>query len=255
MTEAQDRSVTAKALTNALQLALSVFAIGLPALYAMGRVYQEGYWNSIQLPPLMGYALEDYVYTGFVAIFNAAGRAVGGGTLGYLVIAGLVLTFFACYIVVLDKWLIPTVKRRLRSIGERSNVSEKKPAWLVDLTRLIGIAWTTLTTVSFLFFVLFLCIALPLVGMHKAGKSQAERDKKQLVQHGGRPLKYGTEPVLHYKDDSGVMRASLMLQCSQQWCVIFDNGFFSAVRLDDVIRIDHCPRQAQLKGIVEVCAD
>lgn len=255
MTESSERASPAKVLANLFQFALAVFAIGVPTLYAMGRVYLEAYWGALQLPQLDALALEDYVYLGFVASFNSAGRAMDVGTFGYLLIAGVVLTAFACYIVVLDKWLIPTIRKRLRDIGERVNISlEGKRVWIADLSRLVGVIWATLSTLAVLFFIAFIGIALPLVWMHRAGEQQASFDRKRLTEF-GRPQMFTAEPILHYKDGEGRRRASLMLSCSEQWCVIFEDRLFAAVKTDAVERIDHCTHRVRLKNGAEICSE
>lgn len=255
-----DRAGVVQRISAVLPLALGVIAFGVPVLYTLGRVYTESYWDELQLPSsVVSYGVEDYVYLGFVAIFNAVARSfssAGNGTLRYLLVVTAAVVAIALYWVALDKWAAPTLKRQAQRVRAwLSTTKIPNRHWLVDTAKVASGLWLLGSVFVIAFAIAFFFVALPLAGVYQAGKLQAKRDQSKLLAVGEVPTKYGARPVLHYRDGFGVGKASLLLQCTDQWCVAYEGGFFAAIKADAVERIDHCPKYVQLQNGVAACAD
>jgi len=259
MNERNDKGPPAQRLAAAFQLALSALAFGVPILYVMGRVYAEGYWSGLHLPPsMMEHGVEDYLYLGFVGLFNASARLfalLGLGTLRYILAAAGVLIVLATYVVALDKWFVPTIKRLSRSIDAKLTHWEgDRRGWWATISKLVMALWFAAAAICLFLFVAFFVAVLPVLAMHKAGTSQAEQVRKRLSAAGTDPSKDRATPVLRYRDDTGAFRTALLVECSAQWCFVFERGAFSAVPSQAVARIDHCPGRLDLRSGYPVCA-
>lgn len=259
MNERNDKGPPAQRLAAAFQLALSTLAFGVPILYVMGRVYAEGYWSGLHLPPsMMEHGVEDYLYLGFVGLFNAGARlfaVLGLGALRYILAAAGVLIVLATYVVALDKWFVPTIKRLSRNIDTKLTHWEgDRRGWWATISKLAMALWFGAAAICLFLLVAFFVAVLPVLLMHNAGTTQADQVRKRLSAAGTDPNKDRAIPVLRYRDDTGALKAALLVECSAQWCFVFESGAFSAVPSQGVARIDHCRWGLDLRSGSPACA-
>lgn len=259
MSEQRDNAAVAPRLAAALQVVLGAIAFGVPILYAMGRVYIEGYWSGLQLPAsLARYGVEDYLYLGFIGILNSGARlfaSLGFGAVRYVVVAVCVLALLAFYAVALDKLVAPTLQRLVANFDAKIVSWEKgRRDWWTSVARMAMTFWFVALILTMFLFVLFFVAVLPVAFMHKAGGGQAAQVRKTMMEGLSSPVKSRALSILYYQD-ADVRRASLLLECSEQWCVVYEGGVFNAVRTDDVIRIEHCRRRLEIKNGTPSCVD
>jgi hypothetical protein len=228
---------------SAIEIFLKVFAIGVPVLYLLGRVYVEGYWGDIDLSAsLMKYSAEDYVYFGFAVGLNrifAGINGIPGGALGGLAVVAAVLAVVTTIIVVVRRWAIPLLKARIILAEQRMRTwRENEPGLILQLARPFAAMAQASYTLLFYFFLTIFVAALPIVVAVEAGKGAARKDREKLS---GMLLDKPSGPgaFLHLRNESGSTQVHVLLACSPEWCVVLDRGDFVAVPSTDVRRIDH----------------
>lgn len=107
----------------ALEFVVKLVAIGVPILYALGRIYSDSYWHELGLTSsLMGDSAEDYLYIGFSSIVVAGARLLGVdvySTLAYAALVALVVASLTVIAEIVDRWLSKLINKRVTALRER----------------------------------------------------------------------------------------------------------------------------------------
>ena len=116
------------------EVVLRLFAIVVPALYAMGRFYASSWWQGIGLPSsLERYAFEDYLFLGFYAVLGSVGEyyigEVGWRLLQAPLVVALCVLFYLTVNGALD-WLA----REIRLAATRL-LAMRRFRWLAPVVR------------------------------------------------------------------------------------------------------------------------
>ena len=241
------QQITAPALStrvaNALEFIVKIVVIGVPVLYALGRIYLESYWQALHLPSsLMHNATEDYLYFGFVAVVEGLARGLGFApytALGYAALVAMAVAVLSFVALLIDRWLGPMARAQLARVDRR--IAALKDSKHVDGIRsaLIGaVVWGALTSFVMLLFMAVLLVFLPIVFAANAGKRKANTDINEQMQHQTQQGRATPVSIAHYSND-GVPMAAPLLDCAETWCVVFDQGAFVAIPRSNVVRIDH----------------
>ena len=245
-----------KWLTAALSYVVPVFAIGIPVLYVLGRVYKEAYWAKLQIPyTLMDYPVEDYLYWGFVAIANGLFRLLNQlplGPLGTWLLTILGLALMLALIVSLRRWLGAGLTRFVHSMEMKLRAwKANEDKWHVQFGRpllMIG-QWINGAFLTFLLAILVLAVSIE--GAKSAGQYAAEQTIK-YVRHSSSITVGDARAIAHLKGEPST-QSGVLLECTSTWCVISRRTEFVAVRVEDVARVDHCPATQTLPNGAVVC--
>ena len=221
-----------------------VFAIGVPVLYVLGRIYKETYWDTLQIPySLMDYPIEDYLYWGFVAISNELFRLVNRmplGPLGTWLLTILALALSLALMVSLRRWLgsvLLSFDRWLRpQVTEWKNNKDK---WHVQVALPLLVIGQWINGIFLSALLVVLVLALSIAGASAAGRHAADEARKR-IRHSYNVTMGDARPIAHLKGEPSTQSGAL-LECAASWCVLSRRGEFVAVRVDDISRVDHCP--------------
>lgn len=234
----------------AIEFIVKVVAIGVPILYALGRIYSDSYWQELHLPSsLMGYSAEDYLYFGFTSLVSGLARLVGVEpytTMAYAALAALVAAAMTILAAFLDTWMGRVLKKYATKFEQK--IGEWKQSKHGKLVRhvVFGAAIGTGSFVVMMFLVaLSLCVFLPIVFAATEGKRQASIERDRLTQPQPKQGQPALSPLVYY-ESRGTRASARLMECSDSWCVVFSQEAFVAIPRSDVYRVDQGwePRQA-----------
>jgi hypothetical protein len=211
------------------EVVLRLFAIVVPALYAMGRFYASSWWQGIGLPSsLERYAFEDYLFLGFYAVLGSVGEYYIGEVGWRLLQAPLVVALCVLFYLTINgamDWLA----REIRLAATRL-LAMRRFQWLAPVVRTPFVrvpaisAAITLPILSALTTLLFFII-LPLVLAEKAGARDARRLEERLA----KGVDVSAFPKVHASQGLRLPGDARLVQCTPEWCVVFSNGAFHAL--------------------------
>lgn len=254
---ATQRTVRDVAIT-AIELFVKTFAIGVPVLYVLGRAYKEAFWEHVSLSiSLMAYSVEDYLYWGFAVVLNKLFAGLGwmpAGPIGAMLGLAAVLALISSLIVVLRRWVLPTLKDRILLAERRMREwRANDQSLLIQFLRPFVAMGVACYTLVFYFLLAILIAASPVLLAYKAGVHDAQQARKRLMGNG--PVReLDIRALVHLRGEASPYQVGLLLECSSQWCVMLRRGDFVAVRQDDIARIDHCPATKLLANGALICA-
>ena len=224
-----------------LSTVTSIFGIAVPLLYVIGRVYKEAYWERIGTSAsLIRYGVEDYLYFGFSAMFNAILRLLIKLPLGalapLLAVVGLV-ALVSLFLVLLKNALTrgSTLRRPLRRAFKHVDTWKKKGAMDAQFVSYFVSMIQYPNTVLFYFLSLILLIAATILGAHESGKYSAGRDLRSLLVKPDVTSDI-TTPYVHFTGHSGATSGHL-IECNSEWCVVLVGGQSMAISKTSVTGI------------------
>ena len=243
MTDQQDSTRSTRArLAGALEFVVKTAAIGVPILYALGRVYAESYWGALHLPSgLMGYSVDDYLYFGFLSIILWVSHLLGVGPYSAMakgLLLGLGVGAVAAAAAWVDRWLSRRLSARAAAFRER--LAEAKQSKHASALHGLQVGAVVSSGVSFLLLSLLAAIALillPLLLAANIGKAQARVDLAHLS---GQRTGTGASqsPIEAHYTFEGERVSAPLLECSEGWCVVLKHGTVAAIPRADVFEID-----------------
>lgn len=227
---------------GALEQLIKVVVIGAPVLYTLGRVYASSYWRELHLPSsLMDYSTEDYLYMGFISIVNGIARAIGlepYTTMAHAIVFTLLVALLATAAHYIDRWISRGMRARIVAFQQRVEEAKKsKHGSLIHAAQFAAAVWSGLTIVVFVLFCSFVLLVIPIALVDGAGKQQAIIERNEQAQRPARTGAYVRPPILTQYVSDGVPLKAQLVECSEQWCVIFDQGDFAAIPSEAVHRI------------------
>ncbi|KAF1708653.1 hypothetical protein [Pseudoxanthomonas sacheonensis] len=245
-----------KWLTTALSYVVPVFAIGIPVLYVLGRVYKEAYWAKLQIPySLLDYPVEGYLYSGFVAITNGLFRLVNWlplGPLGAWLLTTLGLALILALVVSLRRWLGTGLTRFVHSMEKKlRSWKANEDKWHVQIGRPLLIIGQWINGAFLTFLLAILLLAVFVAAANSAGQYAAEQTVKYVRQSSS--ITVGNARAIAHLRGEPSTQSGILLECSSAWCVISRRGEFVAVRAEDVLLVDHCPATQILPNGAVVC--
>lgn len=211
------------------EVVLRLFAIVVPALYAMGRFYASSWWQGIGLPAsLERYAFEDYLFLGFYAALGSIGEYyigdVGWRLLQAPLVVALCVLFYLTVNGALD-WIIREIRRAAVAV-----LAMRRLRWLAPIVRTPFVrvpalsAAITLPILSALT-TLFFFMLLPLLLAENAGARDARRLKERLE----KGVDLDAFPRAHAAPGMRLPAGARLIQCTPEWCVVFADRAFHAL--------------------------
>jgi hypothetical protein len=220
---------------------LRLFAITVPALYAMGRFYASSWWQGIGLPAsLERYAFEDYLFLGFYAALGSIGEYYIGEVEWRLLqapfVVALCVFFYLTVNGVLD-WLAIKIRGVAHRLFARPRLGWLARAVRAPFVRVPAIsAAVTLPILSALTTLLFFML-LPLLLAEKAGARDAQRLKARLskgVDVDEFPRVFAA-PGMRFPNDAR------LIQCTPEWCVVHASQGFHALPKGSIAQAGAAP--------------
>lgn len=243
-TEGDPESRLEPRLSKATALLAQGLAIALPLFYATGRIYSSGYWGELGLSAsLMDRSTPDFVYFGFVAIANALAHYVGldpYSMMGVIfAIAGLVgaLLLLAWAI---ERWLLPWLRRRAQAL----DVGALRALARHEISDRIFAAFVLALEIAFGLLALLLCCLFLFLFVALAtheGIRQATDLRKAFIKTPAQ-VKSSQSPAVWVFIDESSTPIGRLVECSSRWCVVFQDGRFSAVPASTVTSIEQRKR-------------
>ena len=238
--KAEAPSLNARA-TRTLEFIVKIVAIGVPVLYALGRIYLESYWQTLRLPSsLMGYAAEDYLYSGFMSLAVGMSRLIGVelySTMAYAAIFAAVTAALAMVMYSIDRFVGPHVRARIAASQRlRGEAKKSKQSDAIRYVQIGAAVWSVTTTIILVFTAAGVLLLLPIVLAVKAGQGQAEAERASYLQP--QSAKRGVRPILAHYESDGIEVTAPLVECSESWCVVFRLGDFVAIPRAQVLRVD-----------------
>lgn len=230
-----------KHLGAALEFILKAFALAVPLLYAMGRLYQTGYWSELGLPSsVMSGGVEETLYSGFLAVLLPTARALNINLYSSMGYAAAVAIGLALVVVVVGL-LQSIVGARLRDRSDRLRAwvleNSREPNAPVRLVMQLSTIASGLLFLILCAFVAGLLLILPLAFAVEQGKREARSaDGRMSSPHAAGKLATAQLAV------AGAVRQAPVLDCFTQWCVVRLDGRYVAVPLGDIRRLSAAPR-------------
>jgi hypothetical protein len=208
---------------------LRLFAITVPALYAMGRFYASSWWQGIGLPAsLERYAFEDYLFLGFYAALGSVGEFYGGGV-GWRILQApiLVAASVMFYLTVNNSmdWLARHARDAAADTAARPRLSWLRRFAQARLVKLPALSAAVALPLAAGLTTLFFFTLLPLVLADKAGA----RDAKKLTAKLRAGTDVGAFPVVQISPTGQLGTAARLVQCTPDWCIVFANRTFHAL--------------------------
>lgn len=211
------------------EFVLRLFAITVPALYAVGRLYAASWWETIGLPPsLERFAFEDYLFLGFYAVIGSAGafyaEGIGWRLLQAPILVGLMVLFFLSTNWVMD-WVAIRIRERAGTLLDTPRLRWMRPVVATPFVKVPAVsAAITLPLIAALTTLLFF-IVLPLVMAERAGARDAGRLRERLA----RGVDVEEFPLAHLAPGIAHSGTARLVQCTPEWCVLFAAGAFHAL--------------------------
>jgi hypothetical protein len=231
-------------IASALEFIVKVIVIGVPVLYALGRIYSDSYWQELHLPSsLMHNTTEDYLYAGFSSLVQGLVGLIGitpYTSMGYAALISLLIALLTVTALVIDRSLGPRIRGQLLRLELHFNeLKQSKHREAIRHIAIGAVVWSGLLSVLSMLMVAVLVLFLPIVFAVNAGKQQAHNDLNRLTQPKSKPGRAAPPVILaHYKSDAGQITAPL-LDCSDTWCVVLQEGSFAAIPRSEVSLVDH----------------
>lgn len=230
-----------------LELFIRIVAIGVPVLYVIGRVYAEGYWSALGLSSgLASYDVDDYLYLGFFALVNASAIALGvpgDHTFLVVIVGGLMLSFATILVITIEHWMTVFFSSHLKKADERSAEWRRKHQGAIRKfghpAVIIGAGFYALVyIVGMSLFAAFLAVLV----VHNVGIGSGRREIQRFAKLEDSPGGVREHAsTVHYVDRELTRREGLLLDCSADWCFVFQGGKFVAIPSGTVVGIGSRP--------------
>ncbi len=231
-----------------IDVLIKALAVFVPILYALGRAYAHGYYQALGLSSsLMGFSFEHYLYIGYVGISNSMASVLGltpwPVLIGvFLVIVLALLTRYLGHWFSRLHWktppLVSSVDKALQHFFHADHLPRLRKVLSLPMVLVgaMGIGW-------FLVIALLLVLVLPVAAMQSYGghEGEAEWENYRKAWHPTTNSKLG---LITYKGDANTEHRAQLVECSVEWCAVFRDGKFSAIRTDTILEIsraDHVP--------------
>lgn len=213
-----------------LELLSSLVLLGGPIFYVLGRVYLEGYWTALKVPPsLMAVDAEDYVYFGLAFVVNSLIMLIPRTGNAALWAAPLV-SIFSLAALGLCVWIFGRIRTRIRPKLRKSLArlrifcANKKSA--VEALAASASIVNAVCSAMLAFLLASLAILLPLVLAATVGRFRAERVRMEVT------TSISTYPQVVV--DGAAAASGRLLECTEKYCVVYANGKFTPVDLGEV---------------------
>lgn len=235
------------------EVVLRLFAITVPALYAMGRFYASSWWQGIGLPAsLERYAFEDYLFLGFYAALGSIGEYYIGEVEWRLLqapfVVALCVFFYLTINSVLD-WLAVQVRGLAYRLFRLPRLGWLARAVRAPFLRVPAIsAAVTLPTLSALT-TLFVFMLLPLLLAENAGARDAQRLRARL----NKGMDVDAFPRVYAAPGMSFPNGARLIQCTPEWCVVHANRGFHALPKGSIAQAGPAPilSDASSKGLLQ----
>ncbi len=208
---------------SALDGMIKLLTIAVPLLYAVGRMYVEGYWDALGLPTgLAPYRADDYLYYGGTALVLPLIELVTKGPVrvAQVVLVGVVLAIAVALWLLMTRKLQPVLLRLARYAAPRLAQWANRAVVRVVATGIPVGAAVTLFLLSAV--LLLLLTLLGLVVAINSGRATAESLRTQVTTH---PEKFAQAT---WVDTNGVAGPGLVTSCTDDWCIVFEGRQFIA---------------------------
>lgn len=255
MEHATEKAVLAllrRMLVRVVTYLLPFLALLAPALYFLGRIHNDVYWRSLQVPPgVMTQSSEDYIYSGFSVLLLAVLHAFSWLPLGLL---GIWITVFVLAIGLPILFRILRRKLRLKQLvrlrAERRKAGpRKKNFWRRHLPSSWPIDWMNRSLFAFLMFLLLILFLISLA--EAAGKKDAQTDRENITS--SRTVAgYDRRAIAHLRNQSPE-QSGVVFSCNASWCAMARRGEVVIVPLGDIERLDHCPNGVRMESQQWAC--
>lgn len=235
-----------------IDILVKALAVFVPILYALGCAYAHGYYQALGLSSsLMGFAFEHYLYIGYVGISNSIATVVGFASLPVL-IGVVIVVALALLTRYLGSWLsrlnwkapplVSALDKALQHFFHADHLPRLRKVLSLPMTLVgaMGIGW--------LFFIaLLLFLVIPVAAMQSYGghEGEAEWENYRKAWQSNANSKLG---LITYKGDAGNEHSALLVECSVEWCAVFRDGKFSAIRTSTILEIsraDHAKTEVE----------
>ena len=228
-------------LTGLLEFGLKLAAVLVPILYVMGRIYSEAYWDTLGLPAtLMAYSVQDYLYFGFLSMFVGLAHTVGAhpyNAMGYALLVAGGITVFVVMIRLADWVAGPTLRAYIAALEQRIRTARaSKHGAVVQHAQVAAAVWSGASSLLMVMLTAVLLSFLPIVFAVSAGRAQAVEERAQWLDPAHRPKTKQPPATVTYRSEATLRTASLV-ECSEAWCMVYDQGAFVALPRTDVVRI------------------
>lgn len=191
----------------------------LIAPYAIGRAYINGWWAGLGLGDWpVDYAIDDYLYLGFVAFANGTGRFAGENFLTYVIAFALGAMAVAVLWTTLDlilNLLVTRTKHWRQRLQQRAS-RRRKPHPLIKIGQAaLGAGVFTLIGIAAWLWVA-LILVLPVAYAERVGRAEAEHLRDDL----NTPQKAHKFPIATLSIPVTTKSTLRLVQCTADWCVV-----------------------------------
>lgn len=229
------RSASAR-VSGAIEFSVKVIALGVPAFYAMGRLFTEGYWRHFGLPSsLMVQSVEDNLYCGFLSVLLPLARLVGVDPytpMGYALLIGLGLALFVVLSRLLGSYFGAWSRSRIDAINHWLAERAKERAFAAKQMLLFVSIWSFVAFVFMGMIAAVLVLILPLALASTEGTYQAELADARIRS----PAPMSLPAEVDFTVGDGIQSAPV-LSCSDRWCVVYQDGSYVALPAQTVTRV------------------
>ncbi|GEM_PF-4849983 len=244
-----------RSIARVVSYVLPLIVVVAPSLYFIGRVHREAYWRALEVPPgVMTQTSEDYIYSGFALLISTVLRVFSWLPLGAIGI-WLALTIFALGFILLWFFLKRMVGRCIRKQllisrrAERKASTQQRRPILPNVAAFWPVEWLNRSLFGFLFSLLLVISLVDLAD--RTGVAYAQQDRKDITL-GGKVGGFNRRAIAHLRgqehDQSGAV-----LRCSTAWCALARRGEVIVVPVNDIERLDHCPKGIRLANQQWTC--
>lgn len=230
----QVQTASARHLSGLIELLVKAVALGVPVLYAAGRLYTDAYWQQLGIAAsLMDNAAEDYLYYGFTATVLALARLVGldpYATIGRILLVAGAIGLFLLVVFVLGRVVRPWIQKQANKADHF--LQEFKTLVRHELAqKLLGIVSFALGIAFVLLSLVWVCLVLFLfIGLaSREGKLQAEQIQERLHHPTSKASRERPPlPLATFIREDKTFTVPL-LECSLNWCVVYADQRITAI--------------------------
>jgi hypothetical protein len=220
-----------------LGMVVSVFAVGVPLLYVVGRVFSSAYWGALGIDgSLMNVAVEESVYDGFIAVANMTFHLLAFLAPNLMLVwlgAIALLALLVFVLVLLLSWfraglraLVLRGERKISGLRSGDGVPSRFMRLYVPVWQVANNAFLAIVVPVFV-------LAMGILYVSQSGQAQAERTLLEIhAALDGR----GKAVSLAASED----RHGLVVSCATEWCVLANRDGLFAVRRERISRIEAC---------------
>jgi len=241
-----------------IDILVKALAVFVPILYALGRAYAHGYYQALGLSSsLMGFSFEHYLYIGYVGISNSMASVLGFTP--WPVLTGALLVFALALLTrYLGGWfsrlhwktppLVSTVDKAFQHFFHKDHLPRLRKVLSLPMALVgaMGIGW-------FVVIALLLVLVLPVAAMQSYGGHEGEAEWGNY-RRAWQSTADSKLSLITYKGDAENEHRALLVECSVEWCAVFRDGKFSAIRTStilDISRADHAQTKIEQGPIIQ----